>query len=86
MPIIPTESERIIQGGVPCTICGATSPCGNILDCGWWTSEYEENLKRERESEEEFEHEREAYEYKLYQSYLYGLFKDDNNYVELNEI
>jgi len=59
--IKPTEEERMIQGGNPCDLCGASNPCGDITACAWWTSggeEEEEDYSRyqieEPPPEEEF--------------------------------
>lgn len=36
--IKPKQWERDIQGGNQCNVCGSNDPCGNIMNCGWWTS------------------------------------------------
>ena len=33
------EWELELRGYNICRICGASEPCGNILDCAWWTDD-----------------------------------------------
>ena len=53
-----TSEEMQIQGGMPCSICGSLTPCGDIFECAWWVSE-EPVRDNERDQEYRRQYERE---------------------------